>query len=233
MLMRRKRDNNSKKYYKPNTKLYMTMAIIALVIRISPFFIGFNILNNIFNELSIGVIGSALFAWLVDWSDCSKRNKEKDEKERMIFSEYNSSILELKFFLAKRCMFLTKTPMVERTFAQWLFMYTDISSYAGIDDPEQRLQEQYETLSKRVKYVYDAICALKQHYFVLVSEDFVDTGDLKQHLDYQSNLCLDIFDYITDGDYSNANDIIKQMVENHDSYFEKDYEKMYNGKGLG
>ena len=231
--MRQKRDCNSKKYYKPNTKLYMTMAITALVIRISPFSIGLDILNNIFNELSIGVIGSALFAWLVDWSDCNKRNAEKEEKERMIFSEYNSSILDLKFFLARRCMFLTKAPMEKRTFAQWLFMYTDISSYAGMDDPAQRLKEQYQTLSKRVKYVYDAIGVLKQQYFVLVSEDFVDTDDFKRHIDYQSNLCLDIFDYITNGDYFNANDIIKQMVENHDSYFDEDYEKKYNGKGVG
>ena len=123
--------------------------------------------------------------------------------------------------------------MEHRTFAQWLFMYTDKSRYEGIENPEQRLKEQYETLSKRIKYVYDALCVLKQQYFVLVSEDFVDTGDFKQHIDYQSNLCLDIFDYIANEDYSTANDIIKEMVQNHDDYFEKDYEEKYNGKTVG
>ena len=123
--------------------------------------------------------------------------------------------------------------MEERTFAQWLFMYTDKSSYAGIDNPEQRLKEQYETLSKRIKYVYDALCILKQQYFVLVSEDFDDTGKLKKHIDYQSNLCLDILDYIDSEDYSTANDIIKEMVKNHDEYFEKNHEEKYNGKTVG
>lgn len=190
-------------------------------------------MNDALNDLAVGATASAVVAWLIDAADCSKKNKDFYKKQDLILNEYKSSVSDLRYFLARRCMFLTKTPMEDRTFAQWLFMYTDISSYEGIDNPKQRLKEQYESLSKRIKYVYDALCILKQQYFVLVSEDFVDTGDFKQHIDYQANLCLDIFDYIANEDYSTANDIIKQLVENHDSYFDKNYEEKYNGKTVG
>lgn len=219
--------------YKPEYFTYIVIIAIFAIVRFVPFSLGSADLNDALNDLAVGATASALVAWMLDAADCSKKNKEFYKKQDLILNEYKSSVSDLRFFIARRCMFLTKTPMEERTFAQWLFMYTDISSYEGIDDPEKRLKEQYETLSKRIKYVYDALCVLKQQYFVLVSEDFVDTGDFKQHIDYQSNLCLDIFDYIANEDYSTANDIIKEMVKKHDDFFEKDYEEKYNGKTVG
>ena len=216
--------------YKPDYFTYILIIAVFAIVRFVPFSLGSADLNDAINDLAVGATASALVAWMIDADDCSKKNKDFCKKQELILNEYKSRISDLRFFLARRCMFLTKTPMEERTFSQWLFMYTDIGSYAGIDNPEQRLKEQYETLSKKIKYVYDALCALKQQYFVLVSEDFDDTGKFKKHIDYQSNLCLDIFDYISNEDYSTANDIIKQLVKNHDGYFNKNYEEKYNGK---
>lgn len=219
--------------YKPEYFTYIVIIAIFAIVRFVPFSTGYLNVDEALNDLAVGATASALVAWMLDAADCNKKNKDFCKKQNLILNEYKSSVSDLRFFIARRCMFLTKTPMEDRTFAQWLFMYTDKSSYEGIENPEQRLKEQYETLSKRIKYVYDALYVLKQQYFVLVSEDFVDTGDFKQHIDYQSNLCLDIFDYIANEDYSTANDIIKEMVKNHDDYFEKDYEEKYNGKTVG
>ena len=219
--------------YKPEYFTYIVIIAIFAIVRFVPFSTGYANVDEALNDLAVGATASTLVAWMLDAADCNKKNKDFCKKQNLILNEYKSSVSDLRFFIARRCMFLTKTPMEERTFAQWLFMYTDISSYEGIDNPRQRLKEQYETLSKRIKYVYDALYVLKQQYFVLVSEDFVDTGDFKQHIDYQSNLCLDIFDYIANEDYSTANDIIKEMVKKHDDYFEKGYEEKYNGITVG
>ena len=231
--MKKKEKQTYIEKYNPDYFTYIVIIAVFAFVRFLPFSTGHANVDEALNDLAVGATASALVAWMIDAADCNKKNKDFCKKQNLILNEYKSSVSDLRFFLARRCMFLTKTPVEDRTFAQWLFMYTDKSSYEGIENPGQRLKEQYETLSKRIKYVYDALYVLKQQYFVLVSEDFVDTGNFKQHIDYQSNLCLDIFDYIANEDYSTANDIIKEMVKKHDDYFEKDYEEKYNGKTVG
>lgn len=221
------------KYHKPKTKLYLITAVIALIIRISPASIGVTMLNTILNDLSIGVIGSAFFAWLIDWVDCNKRNEEKSEKERMILKEYHSSISHLKFFVARRSASRCSDLNKNRSFAQWLFIYTNKESYKNSDNPENDLKEAYKRLMIEVEIVINALTILRQQYFLLVSEGFVQTDDFKQHIDFQSHLCSDILEYIIKEEYSTAKDTLMQMVEIHDSFSGEDYSKEYSWKAVG
>lgn len=228
--MKNKDKHPLSKYHKPNIKLYLIMAVIALSIRLSPFSIGIDMLDIVLNELSIGVVGSAIFAWLIDWVDCKKRNKEKAEKERMILNEYHSSITGIKLFVARRAAFRCNNAAQERNFDEWLFIYSDIKNY---DNSKEDLKISYDRLLTEVQIIYDSLTTIKQQYFLLVSEGFVCTDDFKQHINYQSNLCADIFEFSKSDDYSTINELLRQIVEKHDIFSSKDYSKKYTWKSVG
>lgn len=228
--MKNKDKHPLSKYHKPNIKLYLMMIVIALLIRLSPFSIGIGTLNTVFNELSIGVVGSAIFAWLIDWMDCKKRNKEKAAKERMILNEYHSSITGIKLFVARRAAFRCNNVAQKRNFDEWLFIYSDIKNY---NNSKEDLKISYDRLITEVEVIYESLSTIKQQYFLLVSEGFVCTDDFKQHINYQSNLCADIFEFAKSDDYSTINELLRQIVEKHDIFSSKDYSKKYTWKSVG
>lgn len=208
--------------YGPNSKLYITILlvlVIIMIITVSGTSLSF---ENILNNLAIGAIASLIVAWMIESADCRKKNRERVEKENLIFSEYKGYSSELCMYVARRAVNLAENAE-ERTFAQWLYILSDLNKYK-CPAPQEMRKRSYLHIVMMVKTIKSSLIVLQQQYAVLVDSNIVDTNDFRKHAKSQSLLCDDICDCLEIHDFSDfaiseTNDMIKTLIENVDSFF--------------
>ena len=208
--------------YKPDEWLYISIIVIFSIIRFIPVSSGSANFDDAVNDLAVGCVASTVVAWLIEIANCSNKNKERKEKERMVFAEYISSVIDLCYFVSRRTIMIAHNAN-RRSFKQWIFILADLQSY-GIKDVSESRKRNYQYISARVKKIKDTLVALQYQYTLLVQSDIVDTDDFRQHLNLQISICDDICDNLEFNDFSDegisiANDLLDNLVSNTATFF--------------
>lgn len=116
-MWKNKKEINFYEKYKPNAWLYISIIFIFVFIRFIPLSSGSVNFDDAVNDLAVGCVASTLVAWLIEIANCSNKNKERTEKERMVFAEYTGGIIDLCYFVSRRTANIAPN-VNERTFKQ-------------------------------------------------------------------------------------------------------------------
>lgn len=230
-MWKNKEKTNFYEKYKPESWVYIAIMVIFAVIRFVPFSSGSLNFDEALNDLAVGCVASAEVAWLIEIAACRKKNKERIEKECMVFSEYIGSIKELCYFISRRTINIAPTAD-KRSFKQWLFILSDLSGYKSEVAFESR-KRSYQHIVVKIKRIKDIFNTLKNQYALLVQADIIDTDDFRQHMYLQIALCDDICDNLEINDFSDvginiANDLLDELVSNTDAFFPNNISKVYS-----
>ena len=101
--MANKKKSKHRQKYKTDNWIYIVIIIFFAIVRFVPISFGSSDLDDAINDLAVGGSASAFVAWLIDAANCSKKNKELQEKQRMIYAEYCGAIIDLVNFVVRRC----------------------------------------------------------------------------------------------------------------------------------
>lgn len=216
--------------YKPKSLFYFLTIIAFCIIRLAPISCGASAADDAINDFAIGVIASTWVAWLIEAADCKRRNKERKEKGRMIFSGYVDSVLNLRFF-ASKVTTLMKVSSEARTFKEWLDIIADINNYYCVS-PVDRRKRYYKCVEKKVESIRLSALTLNQQYALLVESDIIDTDDFRQHLTMQIELCINICDCLALKDYSESafievNSLLEKLVDGCAIFFPDYFAEKY------
>lgn len=191
-------NNKNAKYkrkYKPNNLIYIIILFVFVIIRFVSMLIDLKEISNALNDLAIGGIASDIVAWLIDVSNCNKKNKELEEKERLIFSDYIRAINDLARFIATRCKDFT-SEFDEYNLKIWLDKMSNEDNYANVEYPRIKLIRIYFHIKIFTQNVKCTLTALQRQYCILIESDVVDTDDFLQHISIQLRICDEICDNI-------------------------------------
>lgn len=221
--------------YRPDDWVYVVMIAILAVIRFVPISLGSTELDDAVNDLAVGGCASALVAWLIDAANCSKKNKELRQKERMVFAEYCSAINDLIYFVVGRCQnFICDGDEFE--VMEWLEKLSDKNNYPEKTSPATTVSRAYYHIGTYTRNVKSALVLLRQQYCMLVESDIVDTDDLYQHISLQMRICDDICDALelNSKDYGNAavavNESVVRLHNNASVFFPESIPQKYDNK---
>lgn len=218
--------------YKPLDLLYIGIMVICAIIRLSPLSTGSITLDEIFNDFSVGACASTWAAWLLDIAQCRMKNKERAEKERMVFSEYINTINRFTDYISIVAITRLNVDRSSRTLKEWLFVLYNLENYK-YDFPEEERNIIY---TKMVTFIFDirqAILRLQDNYSLLVFSDIIDTGDMQQHLELQINNCNFINESLnkknlSDDDIRILNEYIDILISSFGVFFPNSWKEPFS-----
>ena len=219
----KRKNANFYEKYKPDEWLYIFIIVIFSAIRFIPVSSVSASFDDAVNDLSVGCVASTVVAWLIEIANCSSKNKERKEKERMVFAEYKSSVIDLCYFVSRRTINLAHNANA-RSFKQWLFILSDLTAYGIENNAYESRKRNYQHIVARAKKIKGTLIMLQNQYALLIQADIIDTDDFRQHMDLQIALCDDICDNLELNGFSNegiciANDLLDNLVSNTDTFF--------------
>lgn len=208
--------------YKPDEWLYISIIVLFSIIRFIPVSSGNANFDDAVNDLAVGCVASTVVAWLIEIANCSNKNKERKEKERMVFAEYISSVIDLCYFVSRRTIMIAPNAN-ERSFKQWIFILSDSHSYK-IENAVEGRKRNYQHICAQVRKIKNNLVVLQYQYTLLVQAEIIDTDDFRQHLNLQMSICDDICDNLEFNDFSDegismANDLLDNLVSNTATFF--------------
>lgn len=217
--------------YKPINKIYISVMVICAVVRFIPVSSGSVMLDDVFNDFAVGACASTWAAWLLDMAQCSIRNKDREEKEQMVYSEYINSIHRLTDYISIATTRLN-VDNGSRSLKEWLFVIYDLENYK-YDCPQKERSIIYEKMSIPVRNIKQAILRLQDNYSLLVFSDIIDTNDMQQHLEFQINNCNSLEMLLnkkefSDDDIRTINDNIDNLVSSFGVFFPDYFEKSFS-----
>lgn len=226
--------------YKPLDLLYIGIMVICAIIRLSPLSTGSITLDEIFNDFSVGACASTWAAWLLDKAQCRMKNKDRAEKERMVFSEYSGAVTDLCFYISRHAILISNDDS-QKTLSEWLNIVCDEKYY--IDNLMIESREYiYKHLLQNIHDIESSIKRLRNNYTLLVYSDIVDTDDLLQHISRQVNICDEIirnyqkdsFDWIFDDETAleKINTKIVSLVDSFMIFFPKEIDKKFSAADI-
>ena len=224
MFKRNKKSNYPEKY-KPDAFKYIVMIIIFAFIRFVPISSGSAVMDDAFNDLAVGATASVLVTWMLDATDCLKKNKERAEKERMVFGPHTSQLFNLGYYVSRKAIRLGAGKEA-RSFADWLSIIVDQSVY--VEEAECSQTEIYQEIRNRVLKIRETAENLMQQYTILVETDVVDTDDFSMYAGMQMNLCDSVCDRIQCGDFEEANAFLGMLLGTYATFFNEEWVERYS-----
>ena len=211
--MANKKKSKYRQKYKTDNWIYIVIIIFFAIVRFVPISFGSSDLDDAINDLAVGGSASAFVAWLIDAANCSKKNKELQEKQRMIYAEYCGAIIDLVNFVVRRCEKFSKdTDMLDVKL--WLSKLSDKTNYPEGISPAITMSRAYFHVGTYTRNIKNALQLLRQQYCMLVESDIVDTDDLRQHIALQMRICDDICDALelSSDDYSKVAEFVNENI---------------------
>lgn len=150
------------------------MIVIFVFIRFVPISSGSTMMDDAINDLAVGATASVLVTWMLDAADCIKRNKERADKERMIFGSHTGQLFNLGYYVSRKAIRLGAGTEA-RCFTDWLSILVDPTIYR--EKAECSQLELYQEIYERVLKIRETAENLMQQYTILVETDVVDTDD--------------------------------------------------------
>ena len=236
--MKGKKKVKYREKYKPTVWLYLIIIICFAIVRFLPFSMGTSNLDDAINDLAIGGSASALVALFVDIKDCSKKNRDLHEKQRMIFAEYCGAINDLVYLIVNRCEKFSNVTD-ELDIKAWLDKLSDKANYPENISPATAMNRAYFHIGAYTRDVKSTLVLLRQQYGLLVESDIVDTDELRQHIALQVRICDDICDALelNENNYSNAAEFVNanviQLHSNAILFFSEQIPKKYSRQSKG
>lgn len=201
--------------YKPDDKMY----ILLIVMAVSLIVVCTGGLD--FGNLLTGVIASIVVAWILEMSECSRKNKELMRKKELVFSEYKNEIKTLQEIVMKQSDELLSTK--NACFEQCLEIIRNPDNYEQ-DNSKVSREQVYKRILWNVKRIKQAVRLLGEQYFLLIELDVIDENISMQHFEQQDASCdfiIMILELARDkDDYLQVNKSLSKLVEDYNDCFQ-------------
>lgn len=154
-----------------------------------------------------------------------KKNKERAEKERMIFGPHTGQLFNLGYYVSRKAIHLGAGTEA-RSFTDWLSIIVDPTVYG--EKAECSQLEIYQEIYERVLKIRETTENLMQQYIILVETDVVDTDDFAMYAGMQMNLCDSICDRIQCRNLEDANAFLGMLLGTYAAFFNEEWLENYS-----